>query len=137
MTEGKGGMALNLARAQGMYNVVTGVWPLLSMRSFEAVLGPKVDRWLVRTVSGLLLGIGIAQASTDRAALPVVRRLSAMTAGTLLAVDATYALRGRIAKTYLLDAVVEAGWLAAWLRSGPVRTRAVRPGPAGARRAKR
>jgi hypothetical protein len=103
----------------------------------EAVLGPKVDRWLVRTVSGLLLGIGTAQASTDWAALPVVRRLSAMTAGTLLAVDATYALRGRIAKTYLLDAVVEAGWLAAWLRSGPVRTRAVRPGPAGARRAKR
>jgi hypothetical protein len=137
MTEDRGGMALSVARAQGNYDVVTGVWPLLSMRSFEAVLGPKVDRWLVRTVSGLLLGIGTAQASTDWAALPVVRRLSAMTAGTLLAVDATYALRGRIAKTYLLDAVVEAGWLAAWLRSGPVRTRAVRPGPAGARRAKR
>lgn len=137
MTEAKGGMALNLARAQGTYNVVTGVWPLLSMRSFEAVLGPKVDRWLVRTVSGLLIGIGIAQASTDRAALPVVRRLSALTAGTLLAVDATYALRGRIAKTYLFDAVVEAGWLAAWLRSGPELNRTVRSAPAGAHRASR
>jgi hypothetical protein len=111
-------MALSLARAQGTYNVVTGVWPLVSMRSFEAVLGPKVDRWLVKTVSGLLLSIGLPQLSTDQAALPVVRRLSLATAGTLLAVDCTYALRGRISKTYLLDAVVEAGWIAAWLRAG-------------------
>lgn len=115
-------MALGLARAQGTYYVVSGVWPLVSMRSFEAVLGPKVDRWLVKTVSGLLLSIGIAQASTDRAALPVVRRLSTATAAALLAVDCTYALRGRISKAYLLDAVVEAGWLAAWLRSGSRRT---------------
>jgi hypothetical protein len=34
-------MALSVARAQGNYDVVTGVWPLLSMRSFEAVLGPR------------------------------------------------------------------------------------------------
>ena len=34
--------------AQGALYVVTGVWPLLHMASFEAVTGPKTDDWLVR-----------------------------------------------------------------------------------------
>jgi hypothetical protein len=125
MTEGRAGMALGLARGQGAYYIVTGVWPLVSMRSFEAVLGPKVDRWLVKTVSGLLLSIGMAQLSADRAALPTVRRLSLATAGTLLAVDCIYAVRGRISRMYLLDAAVEAGLITAWLWPDPAAEGAV------------
>jgi hypothetical protein len=120
-------MALQVARSQGAYNVLTGVWPFVSMRSFEALLGPKVDRWLVKTVSGLLIGTGLTQVSADEASLRAVRRLSASTAAVLLAVDCTYALRGRIAKTYLLDAVVEAAFLAAWLATA--RGEAPDPGP--------
>src|SRR5438874_8318552 len=44
------------ALAQGAYYVVSGVWPLLNMDSFEMVTGPKMDRWLVRTV-GLLISV--------------------------------------------------------------------------------
>ncbi len=44
-----------------MFNAVGGLWPLLHMRSFEQVLGPKTDRWLVRTVAGLMLASGLAQ----------------------------------------------------------------------------
>lgn len=40
-----------LARAQGAFNVVGGAWPLVSMRSFEWVFGPKQDRWLEQTVA--------------------------------------------------------------------------------------
>jgi hypothetical protein len=29
---------------------VTGVWPILRLRSFEAVTGPKKERWLVKTM---------------------------------------------------------------------------------------
>ena len=39
-----------LAIAQGVYFAATGVWPLIDMRSFERVTGPKADKWLVRTV---------------------------------------------------------------------------------------
>lgn len=50
-----------VARVQGAYYTVSGVWPLVSLRSFEAVLGPKTDRWLVQTVAGLTTTIGAAQ----------------------------------------------------------------------------
>ena len=40
--------AITLARVQGAFNLVNGLWPLIHMRSFEAVLGPKRDRWLAR-----------------------------------------------------------------------------------------
>ena len=39
---------------QGAYYAVTGLWPLIHMRSFEAISGPKRDQWLVKTI-GLLL----------------------------------------------------------------------------------
>lgn len=42
-----------LALGQGPYYFATGVWPLVSMRTFEAVPGPKTDRWLVKTVGVL------------------------------------------------------------------------------------
>jgi len=41
-----------------VYFLLTGIWPLLSMRTFEAVTGPKVDRWLVKTVGVLVAVIG-------------------------------------------------------------------------------
>lgn len=39
---------------QGIYYVASGLWPLLHMRSFEAVTGPKRDKWLVNTVGALI-----------------------------------------------------------------------------------
>src|SRR5437870_12000828 len=50
----------NLAWIQGAYFIVTGVWPLLSMDTFERVTGPKTDRWLVRTVAVLVIAIGVS-----------------------------------------------------------------------------
>ncbi|WP_223274031.1 hypothetical protein, partial [Nocardia cerradoensis] len=52
---------LALARAHGAFNLVGGLWPLVSVRSFEAVFGPKQDRWLQYTVGGLLAGTGVVQ----------------------------------------------------------------------------
>lgn len=52
---------LTVARAQDGFNSLGDLWPLLHMRSFEAVLGPKTDRWLVRTVAGLMLTNGETQ----------------------------------------------------------------------------
>jgi hypothetical protein len=112
-----------LSRAQGAFNVLGGLWPLVSIRSFEAVYGPKTDRWLEYTVGGLLVTVGAAQlASSSEAELRLSRRLGIGTAMTLLAIDLIYVPRGTIRKTYLQDAVCEAGWLAAWLFHPAART---------------
>ena len=47
---------LFVLRVQGGYYLVTGVWPLVHLASFEAITGPKVDDWLVRMV-GLLAAV--------------------------------------------------------------------------------
>ena len=108
--------AVTLARAHGAFNVANGVWPLAHLRSFEAVLGPKVDRWLVYTVAGLLVCIGATQLTTDenRASVRQARSLGIGTALTLGAVDVVYVPRHRISRRYLVDAAVEAGWVLAW-----------------------
>ena len=104
----------SLSRAHGVFNVVTGVWPLLHMRSFEAVSGPKAERWLVRTVAGLMAVNGMVQLTSDEQALGASRRLGIGAALWLAAIDLRYASTGRISKVYLLDAAVELAWVAAW-----------------------
>jgi hypothetical protein len=107
-----------LARAHGAFNVLFGLWPLVHMRSFELVSGPKTDDWLVRTVSGLMVANGFTQLTAEPtpAALAQTRLVGIGTAATFAAVDVVYATSGRISKVYLLDALLEAGWIAAWLR---------------------
>ncbi|WP_189241574.1 hypothetical protein [Planobispora rosea] len=106
------------ARAHGAFNVASGVWPLMHLPSFEKVFGPKEDDWLVRTVAGLLLGVGWTQlrAGSTPEGMRNARRIGVATAATLLAIDLVYVPRGRIRATYLLDAAAEIAWLAVWLR---------------------
>jgi hypothetical protein len=108
--------ALQLARLHGAFNVLGGLWPLVHLRSFEAVLGPKVDRWLVYTVAGLMVCIGTAQlaSSTDPASVRQARRLGIGTALTLGGIDLVYVPRRRISPMYLVDAAAEAAWLVGW-----------------------
>ncbi len=103
-------------RLQAVYYMLTGIWPLLHMASFEAVTGPKVDDWLVRMV-GLLAGaIGLTLWRGARIPVPTAMlQLSALTAGSFLAIDVFYALAGRISSIYLLDAAVELVFLFAVL----------------------
>jgi hypothetical protein len=105
-----------LALAQGAYFGVTGVWPLVHEASFEAVTGPKLERWLVKTVGVLIAAIGatLALAGGRGRVTPEVRLLAAGSAAGLGAIDAIYAGRGRIAPVYLGDAAIEAALVAAW-----------------------
>jgi hypothetical protein len=109
--------ARRLALGQGIFFVVSGVWPILHMRSFEAVTGPKVDRWLVKTVGALITvggGALIAAARRGRVTREIAFTGAGM-AAALAAIDVWYAgMRGRISKVYLLDALVELGLAGAW-----------------------
>jgi hypothetical protein len=95
--------------AQGIFYTLTGIWPVLHIRSFEAVTGPKHDKWLVKTVGLLITVIGVAlvvAGSKGPAGTPIVV-LAAVSAGVLAGVDFYYVLRGVISKAYLADGVVE------------------------------
>lgn len=119
-----------LALLQGSYFAATGIWPILHMRSFEAITGPKTDRWLVRTVGalvGVMGGVLISSARSGRMTTEI-RILAAGSAAALAAVDLYYVARGRIPPVYLLDAAAEAALLAGWAfaeqsqqRTSPVR----------------
>jgi hypothetical protein len=102
--------------AQGAYYLVGGIWPVVHLRSFEAVTGPKHDGWLVRTVGGLIAVIGAsliagARGQPSRA----LQILGIGSAAVLGGIDVVYVARGRISAIYLADAVVAAGAVAGWL----------------------
>jgi hypothetical protein len=104
-----------MAIVHGAFNVLGGLWPLLHLRSFEAVFGPKRDRWLEHTVGGLLVAIGFTQIEAGtRDQWRTARTLGIGTAATLLAIDAVYVPKRTIRWTYLLDAVEEIALIAAW-----------------------
>jgi len=105
-----------LAIGQGVYFAATGTWPIVDMRSFEAVTGPKVDKWLVRTVGVLVAAIGgaLISAGARRAVTPEIAGLAIGSAAGLGLIDVIYASRGRISKIYLADAAAEAAVITAW-----------------------
>jgi hypothetical protein len=119
--------AAGLAWIQGLYYVATGMWPLVHMRSFERVTGPKTDRWLVRTLGALIAVVGV---SLCREALRADARgaalLGGLSAAALGAVDVHYVARRRIAPVYLADALPEAALAAGWLAVARFRQDAAR-----------
>jgi hypothetical protein len=110
------GGAVAVATVQGAYFLLTGVWPILHIRSFEAVTGPKTDDWLVKTVGVLVTVVGAALlwGAQLRCIAPQSIVFGVGSAVALGAVDVVYALRGVIGRIYLVDAVAQAGLLAAW-----------------------
>ena len=100
--------------AQAGYYLTTGIWPLVHRRSFEAVTGPKVDFWLVRTVgiNVAAIGAGLAVAIRRGTLSPEMRATAMVAAAGLGVVDAIYVAKRRIRSVYLLDAVAEALFVA-------------------------
>lgn len=95
--------------AQGIYYLVTGIWPLVSMDTFELVTGPKIEHWLVHTVSFLALVIGgslVAAAKTGEDGRSI-RGLALGAAAAFASIDLFYVSVGRISMVYLLDAAAE------------------------------
>ena len=105
-----------LAWFQGIFYVATGVWPLVSMATFVAVTGPKVDLWLVRAVGILVAVVGGALliGARRRRIGPELVFLAVGCAAGLAAIDLFYALADRIWDIYLLDAAVEIALALAW-----------------------
>jgi hypothetical protein len=107
-----------LLAIQSAYYGITGIWPILHLRSFEAATGPKVDDWLVHMVGLLALAIGVvlgAATVRSRVRTPEVALLAITTAAAFAAIDLRYGLTGRIPPVYLADAGVQIFFIAGLL----------------------
>jgi hypothetical protein len=103
---------------QGIYFIGTGVWPILHLRSFEAVTGPKFDGWLVKTFGALVASVGAALvvgSREGRGASHVLPTLGIGSAAALGLADGIYVLKGRISPVYLLDLLAEVALAGVWL----------------------
>src|SRR5688572_7009590 len=81
-----------LCLIQGIYFIITGVWPIVHIKSFMAVTGPKNDLWLVRTVGALVTFIGVAIVVAGRRGTPTAELLliAIGSALVLMLVDVIY-----------------------------------------------
>jgi hypothetical protein len=114
-TAGRRDTASLVMIVQGIYFLVSGVWPLVAMHLFERVTGPKTDRWLVKTVGVLVsvIGTALVMAGVRGRSKPELDLLAAGSAAGLTAIDVIYVVDRRISPIYLLDAVAECGLMAA------------------------
>lgn len=109
---------------QSIYFFVTGVWPLISIRSFQAVTGKKTDHletglddhWLVMTVGLLILAVAVpllvaAYRNTQHFEIGL---LAMGVAFGLCVIDLIYTCRRVIDPIYLFDAAIEITLIALW-----------------------
>src|SRR3954454_3695463 len=110
---------------QGVYFLLTGIWPLLSIRTFQAVTGTKTDHlvtgresdhWLVNTVGVLVTAnaLVLLLAARRNRPTPEVALLAVGSAAGLIAIDTIYVAREVISPIYLADAALEAALISAW-----------------------
>jgi hypothetical protein len=118
-------LASRLAMAQGVFDIVTGVWPIVNPSSFEASTGFKCEGWLVKTMGALVTVVGstLLLGGWRRRISPELMLLAAGSAASFAVADLRNLPR-RGSSVYLLDGLGEvlciAGWCAvaarAWKR---------------------
>ena len=92
--------------SQGIYYLITGIWPVVHISSFMLVTGPKTDLWLVKMVSLLAISVGITILAMWRAKTRFTV-LNYTTALSFLIIDVYYSLTDTISDIYLVDAIVQ------------------------------
>jgi hypothetical protein len=122
-----------LCWVQGGYFLLTGVWPLVSIETFQWVSGRKTDHlstgleadhWLVMAVGVLVTAVAVTLlfAAWRRRFPPEVVVLAIGSAAALATIDIVYVGRQTIAPIYMLDAgfefVLIAGWALVLLGKG-------------------
>ena len=102
---------------QGCYYASAGLWPLVSIDTFQMVTGPKSDLWLVRTVGLLItiIGLVLLLAWWRRTMALEIAVLATGSAAALAAIDVYYVARRFLSPIYLADALAETALIAWWV----------------------
>lgn len=106
-------------RVQGLYYLVTGIWPIVHLPSFMAVTGPKRDAWLVKSFGLLIAAIGATLVARDGRHDRSATRLALSSATALAVSEIVFVGRRTIRPIYLADAAIELALVMATLRRSP------------------
>jgi hypothetical protein len=102
-------MKVNLI--QGIYFLVTGLWPVFNIKSFEKVSGEKTDKWLVKTLGLLIIAVAVVLIFSTES----TKMLGISSAAALAIADFYYSVTNRISKVYLIDGLIEVVIIGLWL----------------------
>jgi len=109
--------AARVALMHGGYLLAAGLWPLVDLRSFKKVTGPKLEGWLTKGVGACLANVGAAlgAAGARGKVARELRILGMSTALSFAAMDLWYAgARRRISRVYLLNGLAQLGFAGLW-----------------------
>jgi len=106
-----------LSKVQGIYTLITAVWPIADIDSFMEVTGPKTDVWLVKTVAAILIPVGLCFifASKVKRDFWLIFLLGITTTSALATIDFYYTGVGTISGVYALDGVLQVFFLLCWV----------------------
>ena len=115
--ENESGPSMHPSLVQGCYYASAGLWPLVSIDTFQMVTGPKTDLWLVRTVGLLItiIGLILLLAWWRRTMALEIAVLATGSAAALAAIDVYYVARRLLSPIYLADALAETALIAWWV----------------------
>lgn len=101
---------------QGIYFLITSVWPLVHLKSFLYVTGPKTDIWLVQTVAILILPYSILffYIAFTKKILQVYAVIGSICSLGLGAIELYYYLQGTLKWVYFVDAIIEICFFIYW-----------------------
>jgi hypothetical protein len=106
-----------LLLVQGIYFIITGIWPVIDINSFMLITCPKTDLWLVKAIGVIFFCEGICfllSGVTHEGGLPVLV-LSVTNSIGLIFIDCYYVFTGTLCSVYLGDAAVELTLLICWI----------------------
>lgn len=106
---------------QGVFYVITGLWPIVHLKSFERVTGNKRESWLAKSMGALVTAVGAALIVGSLEERPS-RTLKVLGMGSAVALglaDLVFAKHSRAPKVYIGDAVAEGAALATWIIAKP------------------
>ncbi len=103
--------------AHAAYDLITGIWPVFGMETFQKVSGRKTDIWLVKTVTLLILVIGatIGSAGLRKRVTPEIAGVAIGSSAALTTIDVIYVSQRRISPVYLLDGLVNMILITGWV----------------------
>ncbi|WP_370898422.1 hypothetical protein [Chryseobacterium gossypii] len=102
---------------QAVYFLITAVWPLVHIKSFLYVTGPKTDIWLVQTVAVLLLPYSLLffYLAFAKKILNIHALVGGISALGLGVIELYYYLQGTLKWVYFVDAIIEICFFIYWL----------------------
>lgn len=103
-------------RAQGVYYVATGLWPVVAVRHYMAATGQESHPWAARILGGVVVVVGVALAA-ELVPASLAKRVSLATAALLATGAAYFAIRGKGVAVNSVDGALQVAFAIAAARS--------------------